>query len=167
MPVSPALKNASELAARLDLAAAGRLLLVDAPETLRRLIAGIRPPEAPARAAEGKAIRSVKETFDAILVWREDRAGSRSLLDHLVKLLEPSGSIWVVTAMRKVTGPKTPAARRLELSDLLSAFSKSALKLDGEVRVTAWHVAYRFRAGSEDRREATNEALKRNSSLSD
>ncbi len=139
------LKNVSELAARLDLSSPNRLLLVDAPEALRRLIEQTRPPEAPPQFAEGKAIRSVKETFDAMLVWREDRTGSRSLLDRLVKLLEPSGTLWVVTAMKKVIGPKTPAARRLELSDLVSAFSKSALEQDRELRVTAWHVAYRFR----------------------
>lgn len=132
------------LAERLGLSAAASLLLVDAPEALARLLAAKRPPERPPQRVAGEAIRSVKEAFDAILVWREDRAGSRSLLDHLVKRLVPSGALWVVTAMKKVRGPRTPAARRLELADLVTAFSKDGLAHDREVRIPPWHMAYRF-----------------------
>jgi hypothetical protein len=61
-----------------------------------------------------------------------------------VKRLEPNGRLWVVTAMRKVQGPKTPAAHRLEAGDLTKAFAKEGLAFDREARLSAWHVAYRF-----------------------
>ena len=92
----------------------------------------------------GDAIRAVKDTFDAILLWREDRAGSRAVFDGALKRLEPAGVIWAVTAMRKVRGPVTPAVHRLELSDLVKGLGKAGLAHDREVRVSAWHVAYRF-----------------------
>lgn len=135
----------NDLLNRLALSEAETLLLVDAPPSLRELLDSERPKDRPARAIAGKAIRSVKETFDAILVWREDREGSRSLLDQLVKRLSPGGILWVVTAKRKVMGPKTPAARRIELPDLVKAFSKQGLAQDREAKVSAWNVAYRFR----------------------
>ena len=50
----------------------------------------------------------------------------------------------MVTALKKVRGPLTPAIHRLELSDLVKAFEKEGLTHDREVRVSAWHVAYRF-----------------------
>ena len=134
------------LAGRLDLSAAASLLLVDAPVNLARLLTGNRPTDRPGRSVAAEAIRSVKERFEAILVWREDRAGSRSVLDYLVKRLKPAGVLWVVTARKKVRGPRTPAARRLELSDLEKAFSKEGLTHDREVRIPPWHVAYRFAA---------------------
>ncbi len=138
------LKNPSELSARLKLGPPERLLLVDVPESLQRLLALSRPPECETRLVEGRAIQPVKQTFNAILLWREARVGSRSVLENLTKRLEPGGSLWVVTAMKKVKGPRTPAAHRLELGDLLKALSQEGFQHDREVRVSAWHVAYRF-----------------------
>jgi hypothetical protein len=138
------LKNAPELAGRLELADAPRLLLVDAPENLEALIAAERGPDRKPETIRAESIRSVKGDFDAALVWREDRVGSRALLDRVVTHLAPQAVLWVVTAMRKVTGPRTPATRRLELPDLVSAFSKAGLRQDREARISAWHVGYRF-----------------------
>ena len=137
------LKNPGELGARLALGQGLRLLLVDAPASLEQLLSRARPPET-LSAVCGSALRSVKERFDAILVWREDRVGSRSLFEALLKRLEPSGVLWVITAMKKVIGPATPAAHRLELSDLVKAFEREGLSYDRETRVSAWHVGYRF-----------------------
>ena len=139
-----ALKNPSELSARLDLVTPEHLLLVDAPDSLQKLLALSRSAECQTRFVEGRAIGTVKQTFDAILLWREDRVGSRSLLESLVKRVGPGGSLWVVTAMKKVTGPSTPAAHRLGLHDLSKAFVQKGFRHDREVRVSAWHAAYRF-----------------------
>jgi hypothetical protein len=141
------LKNASELSTRLDLAEVPRLLLVDAPDALERLIAGERGAGRRPETIGAEAIRAVKGEFDAALVWREDRAGSHALLDRVVARLAPQATLWVVTAMRKVSGPRTPAVRRLELPDLVAAFSKAGLRHDREARMTAWHVGYRFVRG--------------------
>lgn len=138
------LRNASELARRLDLVDPEELLLVDSPDAFERLLAEQRPPPRGLEAVESRAIRSVKRRFPAILVWREDRVGSRALFESLVKRLEPHGTLWVVTAMKKVTGVKTPASRRLELPDLRKAFAPERLVCDREFRISAWHVAYRF-----------------------
>jgi len=92
----------------------------------------------------GRALRSVKEKFDAIVAWQESRVGSRALLDLLARRLEPSGQLWVVTAMKKVRGPETPSIHRLELADLAKAFVPHGLRQDRETRLSAWHVAYRF-----------------------
>jgi hypothetical protein len=119
--------------------------LIDAPESLERLLAAERPPERPLRSVPARALRGVKDKFDAIVVWREDRVGSEALLSEAAKRLLPSGTIWAVTAMRKVMGPRTPAAHRLERRDLEKAFSKVGLALDAEARFSAWHVGYRFR----------------------
>jgi hypothetical protein len=143
-PSALALKNPRELAARLDLAAPERLLLVDAPDPLQSLLAQDRGAGRPADAVAGDALRSVKGEFDAALVWREDRSGSHALLDRVVSRLAPRAALWVVTARRKVIGPRTPAARRLELADLVAAFSKAGLRNDREAGITPWHVAYRF-----------------------
>jgi len=143
--VTAPLKNV----ARLELAQAARLLLVDTPEALRDLCARERADPKVTRETTGAAIRSVKESFDAVLVWREDRAGSRSVFDNAVKRLEPGGALWAVTALKKVRGPTTPAVHRLELSDLVQAFSKEGLEQDREVRVSPWHVAYRFVRGGQ------------------
>jgi len=124
-----------------------RLLVIDAPEPLAELVRRARPPDLVTREITGEAIRAVKETFDAILVWREDRAGSRAVFDGAVKRLEPAGVVWAVTAMRKVRGPTTPAVHRLELSDLVKGLGKAGLVRDREVRVSAWHVAFRFARG--------------------
>jgi len=142
--LNPTLKNPAELVARLELAEPDRLLLVDPPEELATLLEAARAgPKVTVKAA-GDAIRAVKETFGAVLVWREHRGGSRAVLDGAVKKLEPGGALWVVTALRKVRGPSTPAVHRLERPDLVKAFEKEGLANDREVRVTAWHVGYRF-----------------------
>jgi hypothetical protein len=138
------LKNPADLAARLDLVGPDRVLLIDVPDEAARLFAAARAPSATTRETSGDAIRSVKETFDAVLVWRESRAGSRSVFDAALRRLEAPGPIWVVTALKKVRGPETPAVHRLELSDLVKAFEKEGFTYDREVRVSAWHVAYRF-----------------------
>jgi hypothetical protein len=145
--VTLALKNPSELAARIGLSAAESLLLVDAPEPLELLLAETRTAGLPLEAATEKTLRSVKDAFDVVLVWREDRVGSQALLAAAVKRVHPGGSLWVVTAMRKVIGPRTPAAHRLDRYDIERAFAKTELRLDREVRFSAWHVGYRFRRG--------------------
>lgn len=139
-----ALKNPGDLVARLDLASPERLLLVDVPEPLRGLLAEKRGAARPPEIVDGSGLRSIKDRFDAALVWREDRSGSHALLDGVVSRLAPQAVLWVVTARKKVTGLRTPAARRLELADLVAAFSKAGLRNDREVGVTAWHAGYRF-----------------------
>ena len=139
-----ALKNPSELVGRIGVAPDQSLLLVDAPEPLERLLAAARTPEAPLEAVTEARLRSVKEQFDVVLLWREDRVGSAALLASAVKRLRPGGALWVVTAMRKVTGPRTPAAHRLDRQDLEKAFEKEGLRLGREARFSAWHVGYRF-----------------------
>jgi hypothetical protein len=119
--------------------------VIDAPEPVSDLLRRARSEPLLTEESTGDAIRAVKETFDAILVWREDRAGSRAVFDGALKRLEPAGVVWAVTAMRKVRGPTTPAVHRLELSDLVKGLGKAGLAHDREVRVSAWHVAYRFR----------------------
>lgn len=138
------LKNPGELVARMELNAPERLLLVDAPGELARLLESARSEPRTTVSTRGDAIRAVKNAFDAVLVWREHRGGSRSVFDGAVKRLEPDGILWVVTASKKVRGPATPAVHRLELSDLVKAFSKEGLMHDREFRVSAWHVAHRF-----------------------
>ena len=73
------------------------------------------------------------------------------MLASAVRRLRPEGSLWIVTAMRKVQGPRTPAAHRLDRSDLEKAFVASGLALDREARFSAWHVGYRFRKREERR----------------
>lgn len=139
-----ALKNPAELPARLELASAGRLLLVDAPPELAELLLAGRPKDAETVVAESEALSGVKEAFDAVLLWRENRVGSRLALEAAVRRLGPSGALWTVIAMKKVRGPKTPATHRLELPDLVKGLEKHGLSHDKEVRVTSWHVAHRF-----------------------
>lgn len=143
--MSPPLKNPADLAARLELVQPERVLLIDPPPGLASLVEGARVAPRTTRLGSGDALRMVKESFDAILVWREDRGGSRSVFDGAIKRLDRGGAIWVVTALKKVRGPTTPAVHRLELSDLVKAFAKAGLAHDREVRVSAWNVAYRFR----------------------
>ena len=138
------LKNPADLVGRLELAGPESVLLVDSPGELSTLVAGARSGGKTTRETSGDAIRSVKEKFDAVLVWREHRSGSRSIFERAVERLEPGGALWIVTAMKKVRGPLTPAVHRLELSDLVKAFQKEGLAHDREVRMTAWNVAYRF-----------------------
>jgi hypothetical protein len=138
------LKNPAELSARLDLAASDRLLLVDPPDALESLARRVREGRGETDVAEGRKIRAVKQTYDAILLWREDRVGSQAVFDTLLKRLEPAGVLWTVVALKKVQGVATPAAHRLDLADLVEAYTPSGLKNDREVRVSPWHVAYRF-----------------------
>jgi hypothetical protein len=142
--VDIALRNPAELVSRLDLASPERLLFVDAPGSLAALAAAARASRPSVESSEADAIRAVKETFDTILIWREERPGSQALLAQAVKRLAPDGALWIVVALRKVIGPRTPAVHRLNLADLKKAFEKSGLSLDREVRVTPWHTAYRF-----------------------
>jgi hypothetical protein len=138
------LKNPAEIAARLDIASGERLLLVDPPEALETLARSVREGRGETDVAEGRKIRTVKQSYDAILLWREDRVGSQAVFDTLLKRLEPAGVFWTVVALKKVQGVATPAAHRLELSDLVKAYSASGLKYDREARVSPWHVGYRF-----------------------
>lgn len=137
-------KNPAELAARLDLAAPGRLLLVDVPAEVRQVLEAARTGDRATVETAGDSIRAVKDRFDAVLVWREHRGGSRAVFDRVLKRLEPAGPLWVVTALKKVRGPETPAVHRIELADLVKAFARDGFTHDREVRVSAWHVAYRF-----------------------
>ena len=141
---APALKNPSELPSRLGFQGPDRILLVDAPAALAELLRASRPTESETREVEARSLATVKEAFDAILLWREDRVGSRAVMEQTVKRLAPGGALWIVTAMRKVMGPKTPATHRLELSDLSKGLAHHGLANDREARITAWHVAYRF-----------------------
>ena len=101
-------------------------------------------PEQSLRSEEPRYVRSIKEKFDFILLWQESRVGSRAVFEAAVKQLEPGGRLWVVTALRKVSGPRTPAIHRIELEDLKKGFAKDGLVYDREARLSAWHVAYRF-----------------------
>jgi hypothetical protein len=138
------LRGAAEIASRLEVPAARRILLVAAPEEFEKAIEGALGPEQSLRTAEARALRSVKEPFDLIVLWLESRIGSRGVLDAAVKRIAPGGSLWVATALRKVSGPKTPAIHRLDLKDLERAFEKPGLVADREARLSAWHVAHRF-----------------------
>ena len=138
------LKNPAELGARLELSAHERLLLVDVPPSLALLAGEGRAERTETRAIEGKAIRSVKDKYDAVLLWREGRVGSESLLEAIAKRTEPGGTVWIVIPLRKMTGLSTPAAHRLTLPDLVRAFPPDAWTADREARVSAWHVAHRF-----------------------
>jgi hypothetical protein len=140
----PALKNPSELPGRLGLRQPDRILLVDALPALADLLRASRPAESETLEVEARTLATVKDAFDAILLWREDRVGSRAVMEQTVKRLAPGGALWIVTAMRKVMGPRTPAAHRLELSDLSKGLAHHGLANDREARITAWHVAYRF-----------------------
>jgi hypothetical protein len=138
------LRGRDEILDRLDVVAARNLLLVDAPPAVATLLAdGLRPAQL-LTPVEARAIRSVKGSFDWILLWLESRIGSRAVIDAAVKRLEHEGRLWVVTALKKVQGPRTPAAHRLEAGDLEKAFAKEGLAGGREARLSAWHVAHRF-----------------------
>lgn len=139
-----ALRNPAELASRLELQAPERLLLVDLPDSLVALAALAREGRPAASTAQGDRIRSVKDNFDGIVIWREERAGSQALLEHAAKRLDAGGSLWVIVALRKITGLKTPASHRLDRDDLVKAFAPQNRVPGREVRVTPWHVAYRL-----------------------
>ena len=138
-------RNASEIVGRLELSAASHALLVGAPAELEAMARehAVNGSGDLQTVAAG-AIRSVKERFDFILLWQEDRVGSHAALEGALKRLAPGGRLWVATAMKKVQGPRVPAAHRLELRDLTKAFAKAGLSCDREARLSAWHTAYRF-----------------------
>ncbi len=137
-------RGAAEITGRLELAAASAALLVDAPPELEEMLTAAASPEQTIRSSEARFVRSIKDTFDFILLWQESRVGSRSVFDAALKKLSAGGRLWVVTALRKVSGPRTPAIHRIELADLKKAFEKEGLVNDREARLSAWHVAYRF-----------------------
>jgi hypothetical protein len=143
-----ALKNPAELPARLDLVRPERVLIVDAPQAFSELLAASRGTGLVTENVTEEDLSSIKEAFDAVLLWRESRVGSRSAMDGALRRLAPGGAFWAVIAMRKVRGPETPAAHRLELSDLAKAFEKHGMASDREVRVTSWHAAHRFVKGN-------------------
>jgi len=140
------LRGAAEIASRLELAAADAILLVEPPAEVEAVVAGALADGQMLRTIDARAVRSVKDRFALVLVWQESRVGSQAVLEAASKRLAPGGFLWVATALRKVSGPKTPAIHRLDLPDLEKAFSKSGLVRDREVRLSAWHVAYRFAA---------------------
>lgn len=138
------LRGPAEIAARLELDSVDSILLVEAPAELEALVSGALGEGQSLRTVEGRAIRSVKDAFALVLVWQESRIGSRAVLEAAVRRVAPGGRLWVATALRKVSGPRTPAIHRLELADLEKAFGRSGLARDREARLSAWHVAYRF-----------------------
>jgi hypothetical protein len=138
------LRSAAEIASRLELAAADTILLVEPPAELEAVVTAALNDGQALRSIEGRALRSVKDRFALVLVWQESRIGSHAVLETALKRIAPGGFLWVATALRKVSGPKTPAVHRLDLADLEKAFGKSGLVRDREVRLSAWHVAYRF-----------------------
>jgi len=137
-------RGAAEITGRLELAAASAVLLVDPPPELERMLTAAASPEQSVRSSEARYVRSIKEAFDFILLWQESRVGSRAVFDAALKRLSPDGRLWVVTVLRKVSGPSTPAIHRIELADLKKAFEKEGLVHDREARLSAWHVGYRF-----------------------
>ena len=137
-------RSQTEIVSRLEIAAATRLLLVDSPPELTELVRRGVAEGAEIREVEARAMRSVKESYDFILLFQESRVGSRAVLEGAIKRLEPGGRIWVVTAMRKVQGPKTPAVHRLDSGDLEKAFEKSILRRGREARISPWHIAYEY-----------------------
>jgi hypothetical protein len=138
------LRGRAEIVDRLEVAAARNLLVVDAPTAVASLLAESLTTDQTLTRIEARAIRSTKDAFDWILLWQESRIGSRAVFDAALKRLEPEGRLWVVTALRKVQGPRTPAAHRLEAGDLEKAFAKGGLARGREARLSAWHVAHRF-----------------------
>ena len=139
------LKNPAEIPARLALSSSDRVLLVDAPEELAEILRTARPDAPGLEAIAANGLRGIKETFDAVLVWRENRSGAQALLDAARRRVAEGGALWIVTAMRKVTGPATPASHRIERRDLEKILAPYRLAFDREARVSAWHQAYRFR----------------------
>ena len=137
-------RGQAEIAGRLKLAAAKRILLIEAPRQLEAILLAAGAEGQEVRSIEARAIRSVKDTADLILIWQESRVGSRSVFEAAIKRLAPGGRLWVVTALKKVSGPRTPAVHRLEAEDLRKAFEKSGLTCDREARLSAWHTGYRF-----------------------
>ena len=139
------LRNPSEISSRLAIPTATHILLIECPPELAAVVRAAAAPEAEVSEVEARYVRSAKDPSDWILVFQESRVGSRAVLDAAAKRLQPGGYLWVVTAMRKVQGPKTAAAHRLESADLDKAFEKTDLRRAGEAKLGGWHVAYGFR----------------------
>jgi hypothetical protein len=148
LPVIP-FRSPAEISSRLEIPTARHILLVECPPELAAIVRGAAAEEAEVSEVEARYVRSAKDSSELILVFQESRVGSRAVLDAAVKRLAPGGRIWVVTAMRKVQGPRTAAAHRLESFDLDKAFEKTDLQRDREARISAWHVAYGFRREAE------------------
>jgi len=138
------LRGSAEILGRIEFSAAGSILLVDPPPELEAMLTAAVTAEQTLRSSESRHVRSVKEQFDLILLWQESRVGSRAVFESALKRLAPQGRLWVATALRKVSGPRTPAIHRIELADLKKAFARDGLLHDREARLSAWHVAYRF-----------------------
>ena len=138
------LRGATEIASRLELAGADTILLVEPPAEFEAVVTDALADGQALRSVEGRSIRSVKDRFALVLVWQESRIGAQAVLATALKRLAPGGFLWIVTALRKVSGPKTPGLHRLDLVDLEKAFAKSGLVRDREVRLSAWHAAYRY-----------------------
>ncbi len=149
MRMDVALKNPADLASRLELSVGERLLLVDPPDSLRDLALGERADGGETRIVQGRAIRTVKEDYGRVILWREERVGSQAVLEGIGKRIEPGGVVWVVVPVKKIMGLSTPAAHRLDLNDLVRTFPPDGWTRDRETRVSAWHVAYRFVRGSQ------------------
>src|SRR4029077_8980432 len=107
-PMIP-LRGGAEIAGRLGLAAAERILLVEAPPEFETAVRDAVAPGQELRSTEERGLRAVKERYDLIVLWQESRVGSRAVLDVAVKRLAPGGRLWIATALRKVSGPRTPA----------------------------------------------------------
>jgi hypothetical protein len=137
-------RGEAEIAGRLEVVGAARVLLVDPPAALEEILRKAASPGQEMRAIEAGSIRKVKDAWDLIVLWQESRVGSRALFEAAVKRLAPGGSLWVVTALKKVKGPSTPAIHRLEPGDVSKAFAKAGLVRDRVVRLSAWHEAHRF-----------------------
>jgi hypothetical protein len=139
-----ALKNPSELPGRLGLDGAASLLLVDAPTALADLLSSSRPQGLETVLSDALGLAAVKRHFPAILLWREDRVGSRSVLATAARRLDAEAVLWVVTARKKVVGPRTRAVHRLELADIIRELEPRGLAYEREVPISSWHVAYGF-----------------------
>ena len=139
-----ALKNPSQLPGRLGLGGAASLLLVDAPAVLAELLSSSRPQGSDTVLSDSLGLPAVKRHFPAILLWREDRVGSQSVLGSVVRRLDAEAVLWIVTAKKKVVGPRTRAVHRLGLADLIRELEPRGLAYDREVAISSWHVAYRF-----------------------
>jgi hypothetical protein len=120
---------------------------VNCPAELASLVGIAAGPSRRIRTAEAGTLRSVKGTFDLIVLWQESRVGARSLLEAAAKRLAPGARLWAVTALRKVTGPQTPARHRLDRSDLERTLGRRGMTCDREARLSAWHAAYGFVVG--------------------
>ncbi len=142
------LRGAAEILGRIEFSAAESAMLVDAPPEFEAMLTAGAAPGPSLRSVESRHVRSVKGQFDLILLWHESRVGSRAVFESALKRLSPGGRLWVVTALRKVSGPRTPAIHRIELGDLKKAFARDGLVHDREARLSAWHVAYRFVRGA-------------------